>query len=111
MKLIDGIDGGEKVAERIVALRVAYSQHRDDRRFFSEKERKMSEMLIKFESKSNRVKGLAFHPKRPWILAALHNGCTHFNITLASTNPSSLVVGLGLTDCLGLGKYSYRLTD
>ncbi|OZJ05293.1 hypothetical protein BZG36_01950 [Bifiguratus adelaidae] len=32
-------------------------------------------MLTKFESKSNRVKGVAFHPKRPWILAALHNGC------------------------------------
>ncbi|KAL7750506.1 hypothetical protein RI367_004280 [Sorochytrium milnesiophthora] len=31
-------------------------------------------MLTKFESKSNRVKGLAFHSKRPWILAALHNG-------------------------------------
>ncbi|KAF9204235.1 hypothetical protein BGZ49_005548 [Haplosporangium sp. Z 27] len=32
------------------------------------------QMLTKFESKSNRVKGVAFHPKRPWILAALHNG-------------------------------------
>lgn len=32
-------------------------------------------MLLKFESKSNRVKGLAFHPRRPWILASLHNGC------------------------------------
>mmetsp|Transcript_1588 Transcript_1588/g.4763 ORF Transcript_1588/g.4763 Transcript_1588/m.4763 type:complete len:1272 (-) Transcript_1588:142-3957(-) len=31
-------------------------------------------MLTKFETKSNRVKGLAFHPKRPWILASLHNG-------------------------------------
>lgn len=31
-------------------------------------------MLTKFESKSNRVKGLAFHPVRPWILASLHNG-------------------------------------
>ncbi|KAJ3109062.1 hypothetical protein HDU97_009180 [Phlyctochytrium planicorne] len=32
-------------------------------------------MLAKFETKvSNRVKGLSFHPKRPWILAALHNG-------------------------------------
>jgi coatomer protein complex subunit alpha (xenin) len=31
-------------------------------------------MLIKFESKSNRVKGISFHPKRPWILASLHNG-------------------------------------
>ena len=31
-------------------------------------------MLVKFESKSNRVKGVSFHPKRPWVLAALHNG-------------------------------------
>ncbi|KAI9302093.1 coatomer protein alpha subunit [Cunninghamella echinulata] len=33
------------------------------------------QMLTKFESKSNRVKGIAFHHKRPWILASLHNGC------------------------------------
>eukprot|EP01132_Coremiostelium_polycephalum_P002219 gene2219-2736_t len=31
-------------------------------------------MLYKFESKSNRVKGLSFHPTRPWILASLHSG-------------------------------------
>ncbi|RCV25117.1 hypothetical protein SETIT_5G140600v2 [Setaria italica] len=31
-------------------------------------------MLTKFETKSNRVKGLAFHPRRPWILASLHSG-------------------------------------
>ena len=31
-------------------------------------------MLTKFESKSARVKGLSFHPARPWILASLHNG-------------------------------------
>eukprot|EP00002_Diphylleia_rotans_P021045 TRINITY_DN4090_c0_g1_i4.p1 TRINITY_DN4090_c0_g1~~TRINITY_DN4090_c0_g1_i4.p1 ORF type:complete len:1144 (-),score=254.36 TRINITY_DN4090_c0_g1_i4:279-3710(-) len=31
-------------------------------------------MLVKFETKSNRVKGLSFHNKRPWILASLHNG-------------------------------------
>lgn len=31
-------------------------------------------MLNKFETKSNRVKGLSFHPNRPWILASLHNG-------------------------------------
>lgn len=31
-------------------------------------------MLTKFESKSARVKGLAFHPVRPWICASLHNG-------------------------------------
>ena len=32
-------------------------------------------MLTKFESKSARVKGLAFHPYRPWVCATLHNGC------------------------------------
>jgi coatomer protein complex subunit alpha (xenin) len=32
-------------------------------------------MLInKFETKSKRVKGLCFHPKRPWVLVSLHNG-------------------------------------
>lgn len=31
-------------------------------------------MLIKFETKSARVKGLALHPKRRWLLASLHNG-------------------------------------
>ncbi len=31
-------------------------------------------MLVKFDTKSVRVKGLAFHPKRPWILASLHSG-------------------------------------
>ena len=32
-------------------------------------------MLVKFESKSSRVKGVAFHPKFPWLLTSLHNGC------------------------------------
>nr|CAG4708473.1 unnamed protein product [Naegleria fowleri] len=31
-------------------------------------------MIIKFETKSQRVKGLSFHPKRSWILASLHTG-------------------------------------
>ncbi|XP_020224250.1 coatomer subunit alpha-2 [Cajanus cajan] len=31
-------------------------------------------MLTKFETKSNRVKGLSFHGQRPWILASLHSG-------------------------------------
>ncbi|PHT76232.1 Coatomer subunit alpha-3 [Capsicum annuum] len=31
-------------------------------------------MLTKFETKSNRVKGLSFHSQRPWILASLHSG-------------------------------------
>lgn len=32
-------------------------------------------MLAKFETKSSRVKGIAFHPTRPWILCSLHDGC------------------------------------
>jgi coatomer protein complex subunit alpha (xenin) len=31
-------------------------------------------MLVRFESKSARVKGISFHPKRPWVAASLHNG-------------------------------------
>jgi len=31
-------------------------------------------MLAKLETRSNRVKGISFHPTRPWILASLHNG-------------------------------------
>jgi len=31
-------------------------------------------MLTKFETKSARVKGLSFHPKRPWVLAR-YVGC------------------------------------
>lgn len=31
-------------------------------------------MLTKFEWKSVRVKGVSFHPKRPWVLCGLHNG-------------------------------------
>ena len=27
-----------------------------------------------FESKSNRVKGIAFHPRQPLLAASLHNG-------------------------------------
>ncbi|KAI0035489.1 coatomer subunit alpha-2 [Vararia minispora EC-137] len=34
----------------------------------------MSVMLTKFESKSNRVKGLAFHPTQPLLAASLHSG-------------------------------------
>ena len=33
-----------------------------------------TKVLIKFDVKSSRVKGLAFHPKRKWILASLHTG-------------------------------------
>ena len=31
-------------------------------------------MLTKFETKTFRVKGLSFHPTRPWVLCSLHNG-------------------------------------
>lgn len=33
-----------------------------------------SSLITKFEAKSSRVKGLAFHPTLPWLLAAHHNG-------------------------------------
>ena len=36
--------------------------------------KQMVNMLVKCEAKSNRVKGVAFHPTLPWILSALHNG-------------------------------------
>lgn len=31
-------------------------------------------MIVKFHNKSERIKGLSFHPKRPWLLTGLHNG-------------------------------------
>ena len=31
-------------------------------------------MLAKFETKSSRVKGIALHPTRPWVLCSLHDG-------------------------------------
>ena len=31
-------------------------------------------MKLKFEAKSARVKGLAFHPSKPWIITSLHSG-------------------------------------
>ena len=33
-----------------------------------------NKMLVKCETKSNRVKGVSFHPTLSWVLAALHNG-------------------------------------
>ncbi|CAD7971042.1 unnamed protein product [Amoebophrya sp. A120] len=33
-----------------------------------------NKMLVKCETKSNRVKGVSFHPKLSWCLASLHNG-------------------------------------
>lgn len=31
-------------------------------------------LITKYEAKCSRVKGLAFHPSLPWLLAAHHNG-------------------------------------
>lgn len=42
-------------------------------------------MLTKFEAKSSRVKGLAFHPTRPWILASLHCGSIHLYDYISSS--------------------------
>ena len=54
--------------QRAIAFRVARASFRIAHRALYIK------MLTKFETKSNRVKGLSFHPKRPWILASLHSG-------------------------------------
>ena len=55
--------------QRARALRVARASFRIAYTSFTH-----IKMLTKFETKSNRVKGLSFHPKRPWILASLHSG-------------------------------------
>jgi len=34
----------------------------------------MSSLLIKHDIRSQRVKGVCFHPKRPWVLIGLHSG-------------------------------------
>lgn len=31
-------------------------------------------MKLKFEAKSARVKGISFHPSKPWVITGLHNG-------------------------------------
>jgi len=34
----------------------------------------IKKMELKFEAKSARVKGIAFHPSKPWIITSLHTG-------------------------------------
>ncbi len=34
----------------------------------------LADASLGFATQSNRVKGLSFHHKRPWILASLHSG-------------------------------------
>eukprot|EP01114_Cavostelium_apophysatum_P001006 TRINITY_DN10870_c0_g1_i1.p1 TRINITY_DN10870_c0_g1~~TRINITY_DN10870_c0_g1_i1.p1 ORF type:complete len:813 (+),score=83.10 TRINITY_DN10870_c0_g1_i1:62-2500(+) len=46
---------------------------------------------ILFELSSNRVKGLCFHPKQPWILCSLHNG----NINLYDYQTGNLLHNFG----------------
>ncbi|CAD8067026.1 unnamed protein product [Paramecium sonneborni] len=31
-------------------------------------------MIVKFHKKTERIKGLSFHPKQPWLLVGLHSG-------------------------------------
>ncbi len=35
------------------------------------------QMKLKFETKSARVKGIGFHPSKPWAIASLHSGEIH----------------------------------
>jgi len=61
-------------------------------------------MLAKFETKSNRVKGLIFHVKRPWILASLHNGV----IQLWDYQLGTLIDGFGEHDGLVQGVHFHK---
>lgn len=56
--------------------------------------------LTKFETKSNRVKGLSFHPKRPWILASLHSGVIQVRVQRCRARTSALLPCLA---CVRLG--------
>jgi hypothetical protein len=51
-------------------------------------------MLTKFESKSARVKGLAFHPNRPWVCASLHNGIIQLCVQNVITTIDGLFLGV-----------------
>ena len=31
-------------------------------------------MKLKFQAKSARVKGISFHPSKPWVITSLHSG-------------------------------------
>ena len=65
-------------------LRIVYTPHHTSEfqkswvRLRERESREMSsrsgQMLVKFETKSFRVKGVSFHPTKPWILCSLHNG-------------------------------------
>lgn len=52
-----------------------------------------------FESKSSRAKGLAFHPKRPWILVSLHSSTIQYGQLLRLFRYSRLTIfaGYGIT--------------
>jgi coatomer protein complex subunit alpha (xenin) len=51
-------------------------------------------MLTNFETKSARVKGLSFHPKRPWILARFVEFSSQKNQKFSITFPNSLHTGV-----------------
>jgi len=64
------------------------------------------QMLTKFESKSNRVKGISFHPSQPLLAASLHNG----NVQLWNYQMGTLVGRLDEHDgpVRGLGFHPFR---
>ena len=65
-------------------------------------------MLTKFESKSARVKGLAFHPVRPWVCASLHNGVIQLYVHPDDSfvDPSLLLFGFVLcVNCISWSRF------
>ena len=64
-------------------------------------------MLTKFESKSARVKGLAFHPFRPWVCATLHNGAIQlyvffFIIIIIHSSSFLFCIFDGVIECVSM---------
>lgn len=51
--------------------------------------RRGRKMLTKFETKSNRVKGLTFHSLSPWILSSLHSGVSRCGTTAWAPSSST----------------------
>lgn len=36
-----------------------------------------NELIVKLDQKAARVKGVSFHPARPWVLLSHYNGSIH----------------------------------
>jgi coatomer protein complex subunit alpha (xenin) len=67
-------------------------------------------MLAKFETKSNKVKGLSFHGKRPWISASLHNGVIQLWDYTWDYKMGTIIDGFDKHDGVSSGPWGRRQT-